>query len=140
MESTSQSSVLRVQSNHNRYHSIMFQVVDSRAIFLHFLWGYLADAKMFRGYFLFRRMETSFEAPNVSEDIKIVSIPPLIIEDAAYSLHPCLMRPYFTSTTLEHKCFKCILSFCRMSMENAYGNFQQLRVEVTGVSKKKRHF
>ncbi|XP_019411082.1 PREDICTED: putative nuclease HARBI1 [Crocodylus porosus] len=120
----------RAFTNRKGYASMTLQaVVDPRGWFINTYTGWVSsmhNVHMFRNSPLPCLMEKGHYAPNVEETvIHNVTIPLVILADAAYPLKPWLMKPYEGNVTnLQKPVFNTGLNSFRMGVECAFGQMK----------------
>ena len=116
--------------NRKSYHSILMQaIVDFRGLFIdvNIGWpGKVHDARVFANSSCYIKSANGTMFPNWPRTIGGVSVPLVILGDAAYPLLPWLMKPYMenASTTHQQRNYNYRHSRARMIVENAFGRLK----------------
>ena len=116
--------------NRKGYHSILMQaIVDFRDLFIdvNIGWpGKVHDARVFANSSCYIKGTNGTMFPNWPRTIGGVSVPLVILGDAAYPLLPWLMKPYMenASTTHQQRNYNYRHSRARMIVENAFGRLK----------------
>ncbi|KAM7173680.1 uncharacterized protein RBU57_004049 isoform 2-T2 [Macrochelys suwanniensis] len=111
--------------NWKGYFSMVLQaLVDHRGRFIDINAGWpgkVHDTCIFRNIALFRKLQAGTFFPEWKITVGEVEMPIVILGDPAYPLMPWLMKPYTGSLDSSKEWFNYRLSWCRMTVECAFG-------------------
>ncbi|KAM7163464.1 uncharacterized protein RBU57_007784 [Macrochelys suwanniensis] len=114
--------------NRKGYFSMVLQVlVDHRGRFIDINAGWprkVHDARIFRNTALFQKMQSGTFFPDRKITVGEIEMPTVILGDPAYPLMPWLMKPYAGSLDTSKEWFNYRLSWCRMTVECAFGHLK----------------
>ncbi|XP_065433650.1 uncharacterized protein LOC135977315 [Chrysemys picta bellii] len=114
--------------NQKGYFSMVLQaLVDHREHFIDINAGWpgkVHDARIFRNTCLFRKLQAGIFFPDQKITVVEVEMPIVILGDTAYPLMLWLMKPYTGSLDSSKEQFNNWPSWCRMTVECAFGHLK----------------